>query len=140
MKGVRWREEGWEGLCEACLDWWPLELDFWAPRYGTRKCKACHRDANRLVNRDYRRRQPPVKQDVADLARRRAYYAANIEARRLRQREAYARRMADPMYREERYATMRAYYIARQDRARNEPDKIREYNREWMRDHRRKAA
>ena len=49
MTGVRWREDtGFEGRCEYCRSWWPLEVSNWRPRGGLRRCAACYREYHRL--------------------------------------------------------------------------------------------
>ena len=83
MIGVRYGELGFEGRCGECLEWWPLEAEFW-PVPGLRRvriCRACrtssevghryrervdrsltHAEWTRLYKRDwmrrYRARQP----------------------------------------------------------------------------------
>lgn len=42
MEGVRHREDtGFEGQCEYCRTWWPLDTEFWRPHAGLRRCEAC---------------------------------------------------------------------------------------------------
>ena len=42
MTGVRFRADtGWEGKCDACATYWPLTDEFWYPRQGCRRCRAC---------------------------------------------------------------------------------------------------
>lgn len=47
MTGVRYREEGWEGQCFYCREWWPLDLSCWQPKNGLRRCRACWREYSR---------------------------------------------------------------------------------------------
>jgi len=51
MTGVRFREGGFEGRCEYCRSWWPLEVAYWMPRGGLRRCKACYAEYHRLKER-----------------------------------------------------------------------------------------
>ena len=59
--------------CEDCSkggrtqSYWPATLEFWYPRLGLQRCRACHNDRRRAVRR--------TKMDAA--AKQRAYYAAN---------------------------------------------------------------
>lgn len=49
MTGVRWRAEvGFEGRCEYCRQYWPLDLTNWMPRGGLRRCIGCFREYKRL--------------------------------------------------------------------------------------------
>lgn len=42
MEGVRFRDDtGFEGRCEYCRSWWPIDREFWYPKHGLRRCKAC---------------------------------------------------------------------------------------------------
>jgi hypothetical protein len=43
----RYRDDTWELRCRTCGDWWPLTLDFYEPRHGTARCKACWREHHR---------------------------------------------------------------------------------------------
>ncbi len=45
MTGVRFGELGFEGKCDACQEWWPIEREFWPVK--TRHvyiCRACTND------------------------------------------------------------------------------------------------
>jgi hypothetical protein len=49
VTGVRWRPEGFEGRCEYCRDWFPIEPEFWdMARRSFRKCRACVREDERI--------------------------------------------------------------------------------------------
>ena len=42
MIGVRFRADlGFEGRCDYCRSWWPIDEEFWQPASGLRRCKAC---------------------------------------------------------------------------------------------------
>jgi hypothetical protein len=42
MNGCRYRPDtGYEGKCNSCVDWWPLTDEFWYPRQGMARCRAC---------------------------------------------------------------------------------------------------
>lgn len=46
MTGVRWRDDtGFEGQCEVCREYWPLDQEFWQLPKGFRRCRACHLEA-----------------------------------------------------------------------------------------------
>lgn len=57
MTGVRFTEE-WEGKCDACAQWWPLSDEFWYPRQGVRRCRAC---INETQTRSARRTRAEVE-------------------------------------------------------------------------------
>jgi hypothetical protein len=61
MTGVRFGELGFEGRCETCKEWLPLDTEFWPARVRcVHVCRACFNDAARLW-------------PCADVERRRAY-------------------------------------------------------------------
>ena len=109
MTGVRYREDGFQGQCETCRDWWPLELDYWLPRWGLRRCRACVK-AHRADHQNARYRNEPAyreaRREAARLTawkdrvnkpdviseRKRAYYEANRERILAVSRERYAAR------------------------------------------------
>ena len=42
MTGVRYGELGFEGCCDGCQEWWPLEHDFWPIKSRhVHVCRAC---------------------------------------------------------------------------------------------------
>lgn len=61
MTGVRWREDtGFEGRCDYCREYWPLDVEFWqVTKVSMRMCKACIREYYRLAQR--KRRADPEK-------------------------------------------------------------------------------
>jgi hypothetical protein len=61
MRGVRLTTEGWEGQCDKCRQWWPLDREFWHPRSGMRRCLACIREERRVYLRDLRRDNPEMR-------------------------------------------------------------------------------
>ncbi len=62
MNGVHWREDtGWEGKCNDCATYWPLTHEFWYPRQGTARCRAC-------VNERQRRGARRARASMIDLA------------------------------------------------------------------------
>jgi flagellar motility protein MotE (MotC chaperone) len=56
---------------------WPLTLEFWEPKHGMNRCKACHNEIKARRVREALR---------ADPARKAAKYAANREQRRVKGR------------------------------------------------------
>ena len=109
---VRWSkaDETFEMQCEGCLDFLPLTPEYWVPKHGCTRCRACFRDANNAKQRERnraRRADPAYRVQQATglrmkrranrdtlLEQRRAWYRANRE-RLCRQRRAlYAARAA----------------------------------------------
>jgi hypothetical protein len=46
VSGFR-KADGFEGQCNGCLDWFPLDVEFWAPSRGLRFCRVCEREKTR---------------------------------------------------------------------------------------------
>jgi hypothetical protein len=111
VTGVRWTGEGFEGRCDACCEWLPLEPDsrddFWPCKgRGLRICRACDRlKANGRVKA--LRESPEYR--ARELAYTRAYFeslspeerralrrtdTARLDKRRAYQREYMKRRRA----------------------------------------------
>ena len=61
MTGVRFHED-WEGKCDACAQWWPLTDEFWYPRQGVRRCRAC---INMTQSRPARFQRAKTAEEVA---------------------------------------------------------------------------
>lgn len=59
MTGVRYRPEGFEGLCEACRHYWPLTFECWAPHSGLARCRACQAEGREV-------RLPTLKRPMTD--------------------------------------------------------------------------
>lgn len=69
MRGVRVREDGFEGQCGYCLEYLPLAPEFWPMSgHGLRRCKACLREYKRLKQLGY-------------VGSKRAVYNAGVRAR-----------------------------------------------------------
>lgn len=105
MNGVRWSDElgGFEGRCDACLDWWPLLAECrecWpVTGRGLRICRAC--DNLKTRERLARHRQRPEVRE-ADRVRSRAYMAAlTPDERRAMRRSNLARLDAKRAYQRE---------------------------------------
>jgi predicted RNase H-like nuclease len=123
MTGVRFREDtGFEGRCDYCLSWWPLDREFWYPVHGMRRCRACLSDLQRRKNA-VRRSDPEVR--AADVASVRMKRHANRE-QHLERRRAYYRKNRAAIC-----AKRRAEYAKA-----CEPARRRQYKREWMRAYR----
>ena len=106
---VRWSatEEEWQHRCGECRQWWPLTFDFWTPRHGMARCKACWAEYQRLYQAE-RRGDPEVV--VGIRAAQRAKYAAIKDIKNARTREWKARN------REHIRAYQREYYARTRDR------------------------
>jgi hypothetical protein len=99
MTGVRYREDiGFEGRCDYCREWWPLEDDFWRLGRSFRKCRACHNDDQRVYDQKkratiYRSPEAIARRRAADNERKRRERLDPVkgEALRARQREAQRR-------------------------------------------------
>ncbi len=96
---IRWRADtGWELRCQSCAArrrecYWPLEPygEFWYPKRGLQRCKACFRDRDALFQRIAYAKDPDRKR-----ARQRAYYRKNRAANRIISRLRWEATLADP--------------------------------------------
>lgn len=87
MTGVRWRPDtGFEGKCGECAEFWPLDMEFWYPKQGLRRCRACYNVWQSRANRRVR--------EIAAirLHDRRRYKREWMQRRRLSLRRAEGRR------------------------------------------------
>ncbi len=117
---IRYREE-WEARCETCNSWWPLDGEFWQPKNGMVRCKACWREYFRLKERGRTSDEAVAEQKRAAnrlryaehrqerLARNRAWKAANPDKVLAYRRKTYAANRA------KRAAESRAYYAEARD-------------------------
>ena len=120
MTGVRWRPDtGFEGKCDRCLEWWPLDRTCWFPDHGMKRCRACLSEIQSQKNK--LRRLDPEKRK-ADVEAMRAFRRANAEHVQ-EQRKAYYR-----AHRERINELARLRYAERAAEGRR-----REYKRDWMR-------
>lgn len=91
MMGVRWSRDldAFEGRCDACAEYFPLERDFWPVQgRGTRICRAC--DNLKTKARMQLRRQDATVRE-SDRQRSAAYYASmTLEERRALRRSDFA--------------------------------------------------
>lgn len=114
MTGVRWhRTDGWEGRCDVCAEWLPLDPEFWPVKgRGLRWCRACENERRRIIQASRRAADP-----AHDRAMNRAHYALNRTAKlakaAARRRE---RRLTEPGYIERERAWRREYVRARRAR------------------------
>jgi hypothetical protein len=110
VTGVRYREDtGFQGRCDYCLEWWPLDGEFWQiSKRSFRMCLACVRDYSRLKQAE--RRQDPERRarDREGVALQRKalmqagimgeyrnrWYRENAERIRASRREKYAAKRA----------------------------------------------
>lgn len=121
MKGVRFREDGFQGRCEYCNSWWPLEVEFWYPKSGLQRCKACNAEYHRLHEQG--RSNIEANRELK-LANGRIAYHANKAQRRAKQEEwrkanpekvIEHRRRYQAKHREKAAAASRAYYAECRD-------------------------
>lgn len=61
MRGVRHSKDGWDGQCDKCRQWWPLDTEFWVPRFGMRRCRACHNEERKVYLRKLRADNPEMR-------------------------------------------------------------------------------
>ena len=109
MNGVRFREDEFQGQCETCRDWWPITQEFWYPRWGMRRCRACVKAARNDHQNARYRNEPAFREAKLAAAkltawkdrvtkpgliaeRKLAYYYRNRERILAGQRERYAAR------------------------------------------------
>ena len=96
--GVRLSVEGdWELRCNDCsrrgqTRYWPLTPEFWQPKWGMTRCRACWMDRRAARNRERWRTDP--KWRAAKLAENREQRRAMA---RFAYRERWARLKADPV-------------------------------------------
>lgn len=83
VRGVRFTADGWDGQCDECRQWWPLEADSWVPRTGLRRCRACVRETSRRYVAALRDANPEMR------ARHRAQSRENQGLKRAIHRDAY---------------------------------------------------
>ena len=88
---VRYREDSFELRCHMCDDWWPITTEFWQPKNGMQRCRACWREYHRIheANRNaleatrlvknYKGRVRYAEHRTERLAYNRAWKAANRE-------------------------------------------------------------
>jgi hypothetical protein len=88
MKGCRFRADvGYEGKCNSCVEWWPLTDEFWYPRQGMARCRACVNVSQRRAARRSRAETAAIR-----LANRRLYRREWERSRRERVRKAEGRK------------------------------------------------
>jgi hypothetical protein len=114
---IRYRPDGFEAKCLMCHEWHPLTLDYWYPKHGMVRCKACLR-AYRAAWQRGKRRDEAWAEGVREC--RRVTYRANREERlaatdrwRAQNRERIAAYMRD-------YRARNRDRLREQDRARRE--------------------
>jgi hypothetical protein len=83
VRGVRFREEGWEGQCDQCRQWWPLDTEAWRPKHGLRVCYACNRESRRQYVAALRASNPEMR------ARHREASRENQQLKRAVDRDRY---------------------------------------------------
>ena len=77
MRGARWREDtGYEGQCDRCRQWWPLDDDSWVKKTGFRRCRACLTEEKAAYQRELRASDPEM------VARHRLTNEVNRKAKR----------------------------------------------------------
>ena len=129
MNGVRYRTDtGFEGKCDQCLEWWPLnDVTCWSPSNGLKRCRACIAELQAERNRI--RRADPLEREADRQAMQAKRQALGSDYRRAYYRDHYRQN------RERINELARARYAARK---KGEADKLRK--REWMRAFRARQA
>ena len=124
MTGARFRDGVWEGKCDACLEWMPLDTGHWYPRHGVRRCIFCLNTAQAERQKARRGADPAYREgcNEAQRAKRHANRDAFLE---------YQRRW----YRANRDAILTKKRAEYAEKVKNlgELDALRAKNREWMR-------
>jgi hypothetical protein len=92
MRGVRYTEIGWEGQCDKCRQWWPLDTESWRPRTGMRRCYACLKEERRTYLATLRADNPDMRERhrVTNRANQQAKRAADPQSWLEYQRRWYA--------------------------------------------------
>lgn len=93
MRGCRFRADtGFEGQCDRCRQWWPLDADSWTFASGFRRCRACVAELRAAAVRELRANDPAMRarHRVSNEANRKAKRAADPAAFREYQRRWYA--------------------------------------------------
>lgn len=124
--GIRYRPEGWEFRCGSCArqgkqSYWPLTPEFWSPRLGMARCRACLAESRNVAER---RR---YRENHAEILQRNAAYrraCAPELAAKARQRWAEA----DAEKRERSYGRAAAWRKAN-------PDAWRAIKARWRANH-----
>lgn len=101
-RGIRWRSDvGFEMRCDECArrgqsrTYWPLDLEFWRPRAGLARCRACQLEDNARRERERYWNDPEYRaRKLAALTRSAKDRAATDKVKRL---ERYARLKQDPV-------------------------------------------
>jgi hypothetical protein len=77
VKGLRWREDtGYEGQCDRCRQYWPLDDSSWIKKTGFRRCRACLIEERAAYQRELRAGDPEMR------ARHRETNEVNRKAKR----------------------------------------------------------
>lgn len=99
--------EVWEMRCDSCASagqtkaWWEIDSEFWDPRSGLQRCRACNATRKRMAHRQTveerraKQRAYYYENHATRLAWRKAYHAANHERINAERRAKYlARKVA----------------------------------------------
>ncbi|MCC6311385.1 MAG: hypothetical protein IT345_10765 [Trueperaceae bacterium] len=128
MQGVRFREDvGFEGQCDYCLEYWPIDQEFWYPKHGMRACRGCLREmkktklAVRRLDPEKRARDREGSYENRELKKdmyreaQQAWYVRNRErllaekrAKYRAEREAAGHKPSAPLTPEDRVERLRA--------------------------------
>lgn len=132
--GFRFRDGGWEGKCQTCREWLPLDNEFWPTYDGAAwgRCRPCLREYKSRFARERKARRTPEQADD-ERAALRLVMAVKRPLTREARREAGRRHYA--AHREEVRARARARFAALPE---SEKARIRAKNRDDQR--RRRAA
>jgi hypothetical protein len=116
MTGVRWREDtGFEGKCDDCREYWPLDVEFWSLKHGLVRCHACHLEVRRQRESGRRRTafmspEALARKRARDNERKRQERMDPERGDRLRERERLAQRRQYERNRAAQLARRRDYY------------------------------
>ena len=133
--GFRFRDGGWEGKCQRCREWLPLDAEFWPTFDGAAwgRCRPCLREYHAEWRR-LRQSSLTPEQAEAERAERRIVRRAKDPLRRERLREAGRRHYI--RHREDIRTRARARFAALPEA---EKERIRTRNREYQRANRKPA-
>ena len=126
LSRVRWRDGGFEVQCPLCAEFLPLSEEFWYPRSGVARCRACWSEYRRLHQRG---RMADEGMRRVTRFKNRLHYQAN--------RDHYKARNA--AWKARNQDRIRAYNTAVYAVRKGDPSALERYRREWP-DGRRKAV
>ena len=85
---LRFKDGDFQLRCEYCREYWPLTVEFWKPKHGTRRCKGCWAEYARHWQARFQQ-EPGVR--TVTRFKNAMYYQANRERLRAHNRAWKAR-------------------------------------------------